>query len=79
MDLEIFEEWGSQVRSYVCSSPTTFDTARGPLLIDQSGPEYINFFIGSERRPDERNDNLRLAVPLFAALYRACGPAAGPH
>jgi diaminobutyrate-2-oxoglutarate transaminase len=47
MSLDIFEEWESEVRSYIRAFPTTFDTARGSLLVDESGSEYIDFFAGA--------------------------------
>jgi diaminobutyrate-2-oxoglutarate transaminase len=47
MSLEIFEEWESEVRSYVRAFPTVFDTARGSLLIGEDGTEYIDFFAGA--------------------------------
>jgi diaminobutyrate-2-oxoglutarate transaminase len=47
MNLEVFEEWESEVRSYIRSFPTSFATARGALLIDEEGREYIDFFAGA--------------------------------
>jgi diaminobutyrate-2-oxoglutarate transaminase len=47
MNLDIFEEWESEVRSYIRSFPTTFDTAQGSFLIDEDGREYIDFFAGA--------------------------------
>jgi diaminobutyrate-2-oxoglutarate transaminase len=47
MSLDVFDDWESEVRSYVRSFPTTFDTAQGPLLIDEDGREYIDFFAGA--------------------------------
>ena len=47
MSLDVFEEWESEVRSYIRLFPTTFDTARGSLLIDEDGSEYIDFFAGA--------------------------------
>jgi diaminobutyrate-2-oxoglutarate transaminase len=47
MSLEIFEEWESEVRGYIRLFPTTFDTARGSLLIGEDGSEYIDFFAGA--------------------------------
>ena len=47
MSLDIFEEWESEVRSYIRSFPTMFDTARGSLLIGEDGNEYIDFFAGA--------------------------------
>lgn len=47
MSLEIFNEWESEVRSYVRSFPTVFDQARGSRLIGEDGHEYIDFFAGA--------------------------------
>src|ERR1700761_4411290 len=47
MSLQIFEEWESEVRGYIRLFPTTFDTARGSLLTDEAGDEYIDFFAGA--------------------------------
>jgi diaminobutyrate-2-oxoglutarate transaminase len=47
MSLEVFDEWESEVRSYVRSFPAVFDTARGSLLIGEDGSEYIDFFAGA--------------------------------
>lgn len=47
MNLEVFEEWESEVRSYIRSFPASFATARGALLIDEDGREYIDFFAGA--------------------------------
>ncbi len=37
----------SEVRSYVRSFPTVFETARGSKIIDEGGREYIDFFCGA--------------------------------
>ncbi|HEY1761048.1 MAG TPA: diaminobutyrate--2-oxoglutarate transaminase [Acidimicrobiales bacterium] len=47
MSLEIFETWESEVRSYVRSFPTVFDTARGSVLIGEDDNQYIDFFAGA--------------------------------
>lgn len=47
MSLDVFDEWESEVRSYVRSFPAVFDTARGSLLIGEDGSEYIDFFAGA--------------------------------
>jgi len=45
--MEIFERYESNVRSYVRSLPTVFDTAEGCVLRDRDGKEYIDFFAGA--------------------------------
>jgi diaminobutyrate-2-oxoglutarate transaminase len=45
--LEVLEQSESAVRSYVRSFPVKFSTARGPLLIDAQGREYIDFLAGA--------------------------------
>jgi diaminobutyrate-2-oxoglutarate transaminase len=45
--METFERLESNVRSYCRSFPTVFDKARGALLYDERGREYIDFFAGA--------------------------------
>jgi len=45
--MEVFEQLESQVRSYCRVFPTVFTSARGHLLWDESGREYIDFFAGA--------------------------------
>ncbi|WP_288131432.1 diaminobutyrate--2-oxoglutarate transaminase [Microbulbifer sp.] len=45
--MRIFEEMESEVRGYVRSFPTIFDTARGSEMIDEQGTRYIDFFAGA--------------------------------
>lgn len=47
MDLNIFERMESEVRGYIRSFPVIFNQARGSLLIDEGGTEYIDFFSGA--------------------------------
>ncbi len=47
MDLSVFSEMESEVRSYVRTFPTVFSTARGELIRDVEGREYIDFFCGA--------------------------------
>jgi len=47
MDLNIFERMESEVRGYIRSFPVIFNQARGSLLIDEEGTEYIDFFSGA--------------------------------
>jgi diaminobutyrate-2-oxoglutarate transaminase len=47
MDLKIFERMESEVRGYIRSFPVIFSQARGSLLIDEEGTEYIDFFSGA--------------------------------
>jgi len=46
-DLTIFDQMESEVRGYIRSFPVIFSKAKGSLLIDQSGREYIDFFAGA--------------------------------
>jgi diaminobutyrate-2-oxoglutarate transaminase len=45
--MRIFEQLESQVRSYVRHFPRVFNTARGSLLYDEQGNEFIDFFAGA--------------------------------
>ncbi len=47
MDLKIFDRMESEVRGYIRSFPVIFSQARGSLLIDEEGREYIDFFSGA--------------------------------
>ncbi|OWT55167.1 diaminobutyrate--2-oxoglutarate transaminase [Candidimonas nitroreducens] len=47
MDLKIFDRMESEVRGYVRSFPVVFDQARGSLLFDEAGKQYIDFFSGA--------------------------------
>lgn len=47
MDLSVFSSMESEVRSYIRAFPTVFDTARGSILTDEDGREYIDFFCGA--------------------------------
>lgn len=47
MDLEIFDRMESEVRGYVRSFPVIFNQAKGSILADESGKEYIDFFSGA--------------------------------
>ncbi len=47
MDLKIFDRMESEVRGYVRSFPVIFSQAKGSLLIDEEGKEYIDFFSGA--------------------------------
>lgn len=47
MDLNIFDRMESEVRGYVRSFPVIFNQARGSVLLDESGKEYIDFFSGA--------------------------------
>jgi diaminobutyrate-2-oxoglutarate transaminase len=45
--MKTFERMESEVRGYCRSFPGVFDQARGHLLKDESGREYIDFFSGA--------------------------------
>ncbi|MFI5528775.1 aspartate aminotransferase family protein [Kitasatospora sp. NPDC051853] len=44
---EVFETLESEVRSYSRRFPAVFATARGAVLTDETGREYLDFFCGS--------------------------------
>lgn len=46
-DLSTFETRESAVRSYIRSWPTVFTRAKGHLLWDEDGREYVDFFAGA--------------------------------
>lgn len=45
--MRIFENLESEVRSYIRSFPTIFKTAKGAILTDEQGVDYIDFFAGA--------------------------------
>ncbi len=45
--MEIFERLESNVRGYCRSFPTVFHTAKGAVLVNEDGDEYIDFFVGA--------------------------------
>src|SRR5690606_9725436 len=47
MNLKIFNRLESEVRGYIRAFPTLFAKARGSLLIDEDGKQYIDFFAGA--------------------------------
>jgi len=47
MDQAVFERYESEVRSYCRTFPTVFTTAKGSILTDQDGRQYIDFFNGA--------------------------------
>lgn len=46
-DQKIFETYESEVRSYCRSFPTIFTKAKGSIITDADGKEYIDFFNGA--------------------------------
>lgn len=45
--METFDRLESNVRGYCRAFPTVFESARGEMLIDEHGTEYIDFFAGA--------------------------------
>ncbi|MFA7083634.1 MAG: diaminobutyrate--2-oxoglutarate transaminase [Arcobacteraceae bacterium] len=45
--MRIFENLESEVRGYIRSFPTIFTKAKGSILTDEQGVEYIDFFAGA--------------------------------
>lgn len=45
--MRIFENLESEVRGYIRSFPTIFTKAKGAILTDEQGSEYIDFFAGA--------------------------------
>lgn len=43
----IFEQYESNVRSYCRHYPTVFKSAKGSVITDEAGQEYIDFFCGA--------------------------------
>lgn len=47
MDTKVFETYESEVRSYCRKFPVVFKTAKGSVLTDDAGRNYIDFFCGA--------------------------------
>jgi diaminobutyrate-2-oxoglutarate transaminase len=47
MNSKVFEQYESEVRSYCRSFPTVFKRAKGAVLTDEDGRDYIDFFCGA--------------------------------
>lgn len=47
MNIDLFEQYESNVRGYIRSFPKIFDTATGATLVDVDGTRYIDFFGGA--------------------------------
>lgn len=45
--MDIFNQRESQIRSYIRSFPTVFEKAKGAMMYDEQGNEYIDFFAGA--------------------------------
>lgn len=63
MNTSIFESVESNVRSYCRSFPTVFTKAKGAVMTDEDGNEYIDFFAGAGalnfgHNPDYMNERI---------------------
>ena len=47
MNKEVFEQYESDVRSYCRIFDEELDTAKGAIIKDVNGKEYIDFFCGA--------------------------------
>ncbi|MDZ5783160.1 diaminobutyrate--2-oxoglutarate transaminase [Marinococcus luteus] len=56
-DLSVFNEYESEVRSYVRGFPTVFHQAKGYKLWDLDGKEYVDFFSGAGALNYGHNDD----------------------
>lgn len=63
MNTSVFESFESNVRSYCRSFPAVFTSAKGAVMTDENGKEYIDFFAGSGalnygHNPDKMNERM---------------------
>lgn len=63
MNTSIFENIESNVRSYCRSFPTVFTKAKGAIMTDEAGKDYIDFFAGAGalnygHNPDKMNSRI---------------------
>jgi diaminobutyrate-2-oxoglutarate transaminase len=68
--MRIFEEMESEVRGYVRTFPTIFDTALGSELHDEQGQRYLDFFAGAGTLNYGHNNPL-LTEALIEYLQRS--------
>jgi len=85
MNTSIFENVESNVRSYCRSFPTVFTKAKGSVMTDENGKEYIDFFAGAGalnfgHNPDMMNkamiaylesDGIVHSMDMYTAAKRA--------
>lgn len=67
--MRVFENYESEVRGYIRSFPVIFDTAKGALLTDEQGNEYIDFFAGAGTLNYGHNNEL-ISQALIEYLQR---------
>lgn len=63
MNTSVFENMESNVRSYCRNFPTVFVKAKGAIMTDENGKDYVDFFAGAGalnygHNPDEINKRL---------------------
>lgn len=68
-ELDIFEQYESEVRGYIRSFPVLFDRAAGSTLITDDGREYLDFFSGAGVLNYGHN-NPALIAPVIEYLQR---------
>ena len=84
MNTNAFEAYESNVRSYCRSFPTVFKKAKGSIMTDEDGKDYIDFFAGAGalnygHNPDSmvekmidylKNDGIVHSMDMFTAPKR---------
>ena len=60
--MRIFEKLESEVRGYIRSFPTIFKKAKGAILTDEQGVEYIDFFAGAGTLNYGHNNELQFKI-----------------
>lgn len=67
--MRVFENHESEVRGYIRSFPTIFETSKGAVLTDEQGVEYIDFFAGAGTLNYGHN-NEHISEALISYLQR---------
>ena len=84
MNTKAFENYESNVRSYCRSFPTVFTKAKGSVMTDENGKEYVDFFAGAGalnygHNPDSmvqkiveylQNDGIVHSMDMFTSAKR---------
>ena len=47
MNMDVFEQWESEIRGYCRANPTVFASASGAHMVAEDGKRYIDFFSGA--------------------------------
>jgi diaminobutyrate-2-oxoglutarate transaminase len=67
--MRVFENYESEVRGYIRAFPAIFETAKGSVITDEQGNEYIDFFAGAGTLNYGHNNDV-ISEALISYLQR---------